>query len=77
MHELDHKFEMQGREVAIIVDNCPANPDISGLKAINLPFLSPNTTSCTEPMDQVCLLYYFFILLTKSIDSQSIVQTLL
>ena len=77
MHELDRKFEMQGRKVAIIVDNCPAHPDISGLQAINLLFLSQHTTSCTEPMDQVCLLYYFFILLTKSIDSESIVQTLL
>ena len=47
LHELHRKFEMQGRKVVMIVDNCPAHPEVSGLKAINLQFLPPNTTSCT------------------------------
>ena len=40
------------RKVFLIVDNCPAHPTIGGLKAIELCFLPPNTTSITQPMDQ-------------------------
>ena len=57
LHELDRKFEMQGREIVMIVDNCPAHPEVSGLKAINLKFLPPNITSCTQPMDQGIIRY--------------------
>ena len=75
LHEVDRKFEVQGRKVVKIVDNCPAHPDVSGLKALNLQFLSPNTSSCKQVDrsggNQVCLFYYFLILLTKSIESQS------
>ena len=45
-------FERQNRKVLLIVDNCPAHPKIGGLKAIELCFLPPNTTSITQPMDQ-------------------------
>ena len=70
-----HKFEMQGKKV-MIVDNCPAHLETSGLKAINLQFLPQNTNSCIYTTDgsgdnQVCFLYYLLILLTKSIESQS------
>ena len=64
LHELDRKFEIQGRKVVIIVHNCPAHPEVSGLKAINLQFLPTNTTSCTHPMDQrviFALLFSYFI----------------
>ena len=66
LHELDRKFEMQGRKAVTIVDYFPAYPEVSGLKAINLQFLSPNTTSCTQSMDQgviryVCFIFFFFI----------------
>lgn len=57
LRKLDHKFEREGRKVAMIVDNCPAHPAISGLKAIDLIFLPPNTTSCTQPMDQGVIRY--------------------
>ena len=64
------KFEMQGWKITII-DNCPAHPEVSALKAINLQFLPPNTTSCIQQIDQagnqICSLYYFLILLTKRI----------
>ena len=36
----------------MIVDNCPPHPKVKGLKAIELTFLPPNTTSHTQPMDQ-------------------------
>lgn len=50
--KLDKKFQNQNRKVAMIVDNCPAHPNVKGLKAIKLVFLPPNTTSHTQPMDQ-------------------------
>ena len=50
--EQDNKFEGQHRKVLLIVDNCPAHPEIGGLKTIELCFLSPNTTSITQPLHQ-------------------------
>ena len=50
--ELDKKFEKENRKVILIVDNDPAHPIIGGLKAMELTFLPPNTTSKTQPMDQ-------------------------
>ena len=47
----------------MIVDNCPAHLEVSGLKTINLKFLSPNTTSCTQPMDQEVIRYVCFIII--------------
>ena len=52
MREQDRKFESEGRKIALIIDNCSAHPHIDNLKAINLVFLPPNTTSKTQPMDQ-------------------------
>ena len=49
---LDRKFECEGRKVALIVDNCPAHLAIPSLKAINLVFLSPNTSCQTQTIDQ-------------------------
>ena len=62
LHELDRKIKMQGRRIVTIVDNFPAHPEVSGLKAINLQFLPPNTTSCTQPMDQGVIRYVCFII---------------
>ena len=42
--EQDQKFEREGRKVVLVVDNCPAHPEVANLKAINLVFLPPNTT---------------------------------
>ena len=50
--EMDRKFAAEGRKIALIIDNCPAHPEIENLKAIKLFFLPPNTTSLTQPMDQ-------------------------
>ena len=50
--ELDRKFAFEGRNLAFVIDNCPARPHIDNLKAIKLYFLPPNTTSKTQPMDQ-------------------------
>ena len=52
LRELGGKFAFEGRNVAFVIDNCPAHPHIDKLKAIKLYFLPPNTTSKTQPMDQ-------------------------
>ena len=62
LHEVDRKFKMQGRRVVVKVDNFPAHPELSGLKAINLQFLPPNTTSWTQPMDLGVIKYVCFII---------------
>ena len=64
LHELDRKFGMQGRKVSMIVDNCPAHPEISGLKTIKLQFFPPNTTSCRQQREQgvkKCLCFITFL----------------
>ena len=60
LRELDRKFEMHGRKIVMIVDNCPAHPEVSGLNAIKLQL--PNTTSCTQPMDQGVIRYILILL---------------
>ena len=52
MRELDCSFGVKKRKIALIVDNCPAHPTVTGLEWIELIFLPPNTTSVTQPMDQ-------------------------
>ena len=52
VREQDEKFENEGRNVALIIDNCPAHPVIENLKSITLYLLPPITTSASQPMDQ-------------------------
>ena len=56
--KLDRKFQYEKHKVAIIVDNCPTYQNIqSKLKAINLAFLPPNTTSKSQPCDEGIIQY--------------------
>ena len=41
LRKLDWKFLLQGRTIAMVVDNCPAHPSIDNLRAIKLIFLTP------------------------------------
>ena len=50
--EIDRNFGAQKRKIALIIDNCPAHPDVPALDWMEPIFLPPNTTSITEPMDQ-------------------------
>lgn len=52
VRELDRKFAVFKRKIALIIDNCTAHPHVQNLKWIELIFLPPNTTSHTQPMDQ-------------------------
>ncbi|WAR01391.1 TIGD4-like protein [Mya arenaria] len=48
---VDEQYMMKGRKITIIVDNCPAHPEVKNLTALTL-VLPPNMTSVLQPMDQ-------------------------
>ena len=50
--EVNRRFTKEGREIVLFVDNCPAHPSIDNLVSTELIFLSPNTTSKFQSMDQ-------------------------
>ena len=52
VRKLHRQFQLQGRSIALIIDHCSAHPPISDLRAIQLFFLPPNTTSLLQPCDQ-------------------------
>ena len=52
LRKLDRQFLLQGRSVAMVVDNCPPHAQLENLRAIILVFLPPNTTSHLQPCDQ-------------------------
>ena len=52
VHKLDQTFRMEGRKIALLIDNCPAHPSVSNLTNVQLVFLPPNTTSVLQPMNQ-------------------------
>ncbi len=46
-------FARRQRKIAMVLDNCPAHPNIQDtLTHIKLVYLPPNTTSVTQPLDQ-------------------------
>lgn len=52
LFEWDRLLTNEGRQICLVVDNCPAHPHVKGLKSIELIFLPPNVTSVLQPMDQ-------------------------
>ena len=52
VREVDRRFTKEGQKIVLLVDNCPAHPSIDNLVSTELIFLSPNTTSKLQPMDQ-------------------------
>ena len=43
VHELDQKFTVSKRKIALIINNCTAHPHVENLKWVELTFLPPNT----------------------------------
>ena len=72
LRKLDQKMGLQGRKIALIVDNCSAHPAIP-LRNIELIFLPPNTTSVTQPMDAGIIknfkFYYRFLLANRRLEA--------
>ena len=52
VRKLDQTFRMEGRKIALLIDNCTAHPSVFDLTNVQLVFLPPNTTSVLQPMDQ-------------------------
>lgn len=52
VREINRKFQRENRKIAMIIDNCPAHPDVQDISNVTLIFLPPNTTSASQPMDQ-------------------------
>ena len=52
VHKLNQTFQMEGRKIALLIDNCPAHPFVSDLTIVQLVFLPPNNTSVLQPTDQ-------------------------
>ena len=71
--EIDQNFRAQKRNIALIIDNCHAHPDIPVLDWVELIFLPPNTTLITQPMDQGVTpslkAKYHFLAVKRQIDA--------
>lgn len=52
LHSWDAELRIKGKKILLLVDNCPAHPDVPNLNCIKLVFLPPNTTSVLQPLDQ-------------------------
>ena len=48
----DKKMQLSGRKILLIIDNCPAHPNVPNLSNTEVVYLPPNTTSKTQPCDQ-------------------------
>ncbi|XP_066259361.1 tigger transposable element-derived protein 4-like [Euwallacea similis] len=52
LREWDEELRRKKRKIILLVDNCPAHPDVKNLMWITLVFMPPNTSSKLQPMDQ-------------------------
>ena len=50
--EIDRNFGTQKRKIGLIIDNCPAHPDVPTLDWVEMIFIFRNTNSITQPIDQ-------------------------
>ena len=70
--KLDGRMRLEGRHIALLVDNCPAHPFI-GMSNVELIFLPPNTTSVTQPIDASIIenlkFHYRFILANRRLET--------
>lgn len=52
LRDWDRDLVTKKKKILLLVDNCPAHPNVTDLNSITLAFLPPNTTSVLQPMDQ-------------------------
>lgn len=67
------ELHRKNRKILLLVDNCPAHPDVKNLSNIKLVFMPPNSSSILQPMDQGVIYSlksnYRRMLLAKMINS--------
>lgn len=70
--KIDGRMKSAGRNILLLVDNCPSHLPIPDLEAVNLFFLPKNTTSKLQPMDMGVIrslkAYYRILLVQKMIE---------
>lgn len=73
LRQWDNELRCKNRKILLLVDNCPAHPDVKDLESIKLVFMPPNTSSRLQPMDQGVIhslkSNYRHLLLMKMINS--------
>lgn len=52
LRDWDAQLKLKQRKILLLIDNCPAHPNVPNLQCIKLVFLPPNVTSILQPMDQ-------------------------
>jgi hypothetical protein len=52
VHQIDSRMRSLGRHIALIIDNCAAHVEVTGLTNIKIINLPPNTTTSLQPCDQ-------------------------
>lgn len=52
LREWNDELHRKKRRILLLIDNCPAHPDVKNLDCIKLVFMPPNTSSKLQPMDQ-------------------------
>ncbi|XP_005092500.1 tigger transposable element-derived protein 4 [Aplysia californica] len=60
VRQLDRRFLLQGRPVALIVDSCGAHPQLSDLRAIKIFFGPSHSTSRSQPSESDQLIVQTF-----------------
>lgn len=79
LKNMDQYFQKQNKKIALILDNCTAQPSVN-LENIELIFLPPNTTSVLQPCDQGVIKnlkhHYRKIILTKYLTAIEMKQKL-
>lgn len=48
----DTLLKSKKRKILLLIDNCPAHPQVANLQCIKVVFLPPNVTAVLQPMDQ-------------------------
>lgn len=73
LREWNEQLRRMKRKILLLVDNCPAHPDVKDMDCIKLVFMPPNTSSKLQPMDQGVIhslkSNYRRLLLSKMVNS--------
>lgn len=72
---VNEDMKTKNRSILLVVDNCPAHPEVPPMSNLTLKFLPPNTTSEVQPMDRGIIKNFKFFyrkLLLRMVITKSI-----